>query len=123
MPKKPLRDNRGRPELRTVHKAGSAAAALLQRIRSQAGLGPAPGNHAAERTDWLGRLRQGLPEGLRLHLVSVLEKEAELVLFADSAAWAGRLKLALPELEPIAAGRRLVVRINTPSRSHGVRPA
>jgi hypothetical protein len=59
----------------------------------------------------LEQLRQLLPEELRPHLQEVLEKPGELVLFTDSAVWAGRLKLAASTLASFAAGRRQVVRL------------
>lgn len=117
MPKKPPRDNRGPAELRTVHTAGASAARLLQRITRRAqvvlpGVGD-PG--AAGPEAWLPRLRAGLPEELRPHLIAVLEKADGLVLFAGSAAWAGRLRLALPDLGPLAGNRRLTVRLDVGS--------
>ncbi len=60
---------------------------------------------------WLEKLRPALPESLRPHLLEVIEKPDELVLLVDSATWAGRFRLALPELAPLAGGRRLTVRL------------
>jgi len=60
----------------------------------------------------LARVRALLPESLQFHLVQVLEKPDELVLLVDAAVWAGRLKLALPDLAEVAAGRKLVVKLN-----------
>ncbi len=111
MPKKPPRDNRKRPELRTVHTAGAGVAALLQRITRRAQV-VLPGAETLRGTpSWLERLRAALPASQRPHLVEVLEKEQALVLFVDSAAWAGRIRLSLPELEELAPGRRLQVRL------------
>lgn len=112
MPKKPLRDNRGVAELRTVHTAAAGAARVLQRIsrRARVVLPPAEDGPARD-ISWVSRLRAALPDELRMHLLQVLEKERELVLFADSAVWAGRLRLALPDLEPLAGDRRLTVRL------------
>jgi hypothetical protein len=86
---------------------------LLRRISSSAGVVlPLPANQSlGEANSWLGRLREHLPEGLRPHLVDVLEKAGGLVLFADSAAWAGRIRLALPDLSAVATGRPMVVRM------------
>ena len=113
MPKKPPRDNRGPRELRTVHSAGAGAAALLQRITKQAGVrlpAPSPG-HPPAPEDWLARLRTALPAELRPHLARVLEKDDGLVLFAASAAWAGRIRLELPALDAVAGGKALKLRI------------
>jgi hypothetical protein len=59
---------------------------------------------------WLVRLRGRLPEEQRAHLMDVLEKEAALVLFVDSAAWAARIRLSLRELA-LEAGRPVELRL------------
>jgi hypothetical protein len=126
MPKKVPRNNPVRRSNRIVQGSAQSAASLLQRInRKGAGKLPAPQSGSAAA---LGQVRQLLPEELRVHLVEVLEKPGELVLFTDSAAWAGRLKLAASDLAEFAAGRRQVVRMmprgeaeNRPSRRHTLR--
>jgi hypothetical protein len=105
MPKKVPRNNPAAGSYRTVQSAAS----LLQRINRVAG-GAAPSPQMAAPAT-LELLRELLPEELRPHLREVLEKPGELVLFTDSAVWAGRLKLAATTLAGIAAGRRLVVRL------------
>lgn len=57
------------------------------------------------------KVRAQLPEELWSRVASCLEKPGELVLFAESAAWAARLKLALAEQPPRPDGRRISVRI------------
>jgi hypothetical protein len=105
MPKKVPRNNPAGGSHRTVQSAAS----LLQRInRAASGSLPAPQMAPPAA---LEQLRQLLPEELRPHLREVLEKPGELVLFTDSAVWAGRLKLAASALAGVAAGRRQVVRI------------
>lgn len=107
MPKKPPRNNPSRLHDRTVQSAAS----LLQRIsRKAGGTLPSPGAPAASDS-LIQNLRSLLPDELRPHLIEVLEKPGELVLFTDSAVWAGRLKLAALELAGLAAGRRQVVRV------------
>jgi hypothetical protein len=107
MPKKTTRNNPSHRNDRTVQSAAS----LLRRISQKAGGAlPSPVTAAAS-VSLIERLRMQLPDGLGLHLIEVLEKPGELVLFTDSAVWAGRLKLAAPDLEEIAAGRRQVVRV------------
>lgn len=49
-------------------------------------------------------LRSRLPAELAPHLLEARVRNGELVLFAESAAWAGRLKLAATEL--IASAQR-----------------
>lgn len=119
MPKKPPRDNRKRPELRTVHTAGAGAAALLQRITRRAQVVLPTAGAGSGAACWLERLRAALPLDQQPHLVEVLEKEQALVLFVDSAAWAGRIRLSLPELEELAGGRELQVRLAARGRGAG----
>jgi hypothetical protein len=119
MPKKPLRDNPKNRVSRTVQ----SAAGLLQRISQRAGLaGPAtaglqPGSH-------IDVVRAHLPNELRAHVVNCLIRPDEVVLFADTAAWATRVRLAACEaaaagafiqLPGITARARITVRI-TPQR-------
>jgi hypothetical protein len=108
MPKKVPRHNPRARSQRTVQSSAQSAATLLHRINRKAGTQALPRTGEAAG---VAQLRLLLPEELRPHLVEVLEKPGELVLFTDSAAWAGRLKLAAPGLATVAAGRRQVVRI------------
>jgi hypothetical protein len=59
----------------------------------------------------LERVRERFPEALREHVVSVLEKPEELVIFAASAAWAARLRLALAEQPTASPARRTTVKL------------
>lgn len=110
MPKKPPRNNPPIRERRTVQTAAS----VLQRITSRVGgpLAGLPSQKAAMAL--IDRLRPLLPEDVQPHLMEVLEKPGELVLFADSAVWAARLRLAASDLSAATAGRRLVVRVLPP---------
>jgi hypothetical protein len=121
MHKKPRRDNRAGRELSTVHTAGDQAALLLQRIKQRARLeitGESASRPAPESC--LQQLRAALPESLRPHLVGVIEKSEGLTLLADSAVWAGRLKLALPDLAVAAGHRPMIVRLD-PGAGAGTR--
>jgi hypothetical protein len=51
-----------------------------------------------------------LPETLRGHVITVVDKGEELVILTDSAAWAARLKLALAG-SPELAGRRTSIKV------------
>lgn len=104
MPKKVPRNNPAGGSYRTVQSAAS----LLQRIKHNAGGLPLP---QVAPVTVLEQLRGLLPEELRPHLIQVLEKPGELVLFTDSAVWAGRLKLIAKDLASVAADRRQVVRV------------
>lgn len=74
----------------------------------------AQGAEALARTrEWVQGL---LPSALAAHVVNALERGGDLVVFTESAAWAGRVKLALEEIRPalaarIGAGARLTVRV------------
>jgi hypothetical protein len=104
MPKKPPHHNPGNRAVRTVQ----SAATLLQRISIQSG---AVATTLGTDSVAIGRLCSGLPETLRAHVVGCVEKVDELVLLVESAAWAGRVKLALADLPPREDPRKLSVRV------------
>lgn len=101
MPKKPVRDNPRHRAPRTVQSAANLLGKILART--------APGISLKDQS--LERVRKRFPESLREHVVSVLEKPEELVIFAASAAWAARLKLALAEQPATPAARRTTVKL------------
>jgi len=112
MPKPSRRDKPSRT--RTVKPR--ALSELLARPTSgnDAQVAVAQGAAALARTrEWVQGL---LPGALAPHVVNALERSGDLVVFTESAVWAGRLKLALEELRPalaprIAADARLTVRV------------
>jgi hypothetical protein len=54
----------------------------------------------AERANfWNGWLSAHLPPEVRSRVSGVVEREGELVIFAESAAWCARLRYALIDLE------------------------
>src|SRR5579864_2355333 len=57
-------------------------------------VGRVTGNPSAQQswTDWL---RESLPAELAPHIVHVVPKEGELVVFADTSPWSARLRYAL----------------------------
>ena len=61
---------------------------------------------AALQRDIEAWTRQQLPADLAGHVTAVLEKDGELVVFAESAAWAGRLRYAVEGLKATVAGHR-----------------
>ena len=111
MPKYPSRDKTRRPRVVRAKSSGE----LLQRITSGSAL--AAIQQSAVAIDALRqRLLAQLPEVLRAHVTGVIAKPGELVVFADSAAWASRLKLTLadapPDLAPeVEATDRVTVRV------------
>jgi len=102
MPKKPPRDN---PRNRAPRTVQSAAAVLRRLTQQREGGGISLKNQSLEQT------RARLPENLRVHVVGVVEKAEELVIFTESAAWAARLKLALAGSPEVAEGRRITVKL------------
>ena len=52
-----------------------------------------------ETRSWADWLRTALPAALAGHVVSALPKPPALIVFADNAAWAARLRYALPALQ------------------------
>ena len=71
---------------------------------------------------WADWLRGAVPCELAGHIVSAVPKSAELVVFADTAAWGTRLRYALAAMLPDIAARdaalsRITVRIQTRSAS------
>lgn len=115
MPKDTPRDNPRDRDKRTVQSAAS----LLRRISQKAGGAVPTLASPVAPPALIEKLRALLPEELRPHLQQVLEKPGELVLFTESAVWAGRLKLAAPILEGVAAGRKQVVKLIPPEKSRG----
>jgi hypothetical protein len=49
--------------------------------------------------DWLGWLREQLPEELQAAIVNAIPKGRELVIMTSSAAWSTRLRYAMVALE------------------------
>ena len=101
MPKKPPRNNLRNRTPRTVQ----SAAPILRRIIQHHGVDISSDNQLVES------LRAKLPQALRSHVIQVMGKGAELVVLADSAAWAARLKLALAEDPGLAGGRSVTVKV------------
>jgi hypothetical protein len=92
-----------------------AAGDLLQRtLRGDALAAVRMGADGAEALRQ--RLIRGLTEDLQPHVAAVIAKPGEVVVFADAATWAARLKLVLaetpPDLSPEAGpGSRITVRV------------
>ena len=102
MPKKPPRDNRRNRAARTVQ---SAAAVLQRLIPRSTGARIPLGKQPLEKALLL------VPESLRPRVVSAIDKPEELVIFMESAVWAGRLKLALAADTGLAGGARITVKV------------
>lgn len=90
MPKKPPRDNPRNRAFRTVQ----SAATVLGRIGQKTGVSLPPQRNLATGLSHIDVVREGLPAEYRPHLITCLFKAGEIVLFAESAAWAARLRVA-----------------------------
>jgi len=55
--------------------------------------------HQARQDAWQQRLAQILPNGLAARINQVLARGDELVVYAESAVWAARLRFALAEAD------------------------
>ena len=132
MPKMPPRDNPRNRNSRTIQGAAEGVQKLLQRMsrKSDVILSTADGSNAAAshiaHVTLLDLVRGELPEDLRAHVLDCLLRPGELVLFADAAAWAARIRLAACEaaanggLSNLPAGgtapARITVRVSAGSR-------
>ncbi len=99
MPKNPSRNKVKSRSSAAPRSAANLLATLVRRDNPGSGGAKTPGNP----DDLCESLKSLLPPELGARLLAARLRDGELVLFADSAAWAGRLKLAATEL--IAAGR------------------
>jgi predicted nucleic acid-binding Zn ribbon protein len=74
---------------------------------------------AADDSNFIEAVRRVLPEGLSAHLKGARIRDGVLVVYAESAAWAARLRQALNEhistpgtaLPGLSAGARVVARV------------
>jgi hypothetical protein len=55
-------------------------------------------NHITRERVWSEFFTLHLPSELSSHLSGIVEREAALVIFAESAAWCARLRFAVAEL-------------------------
>jgi hypothetical protein len=120
MHKKPRPDKNGRagshnPGLRKTRMA-SVQDLLARKPALRALVAAQPTENGWQ--EWLGTR---LPAELLPHLTEVLKKPAELVVYAENAAWSSRLRYALAELLPQIQARdaqlqRVAVRIRPRTR-------
>ena len=103
MPKKPPRDNRRNRTSRTVQ----SAATVLRRISQKTGVAPPPLSAHTGGPSHIDVILAGLPAELRPHLANCLLRPGEIVLFAESATWATRLRVAAVEAAETGAFTRI----------------
>ena len=101
MPKKRIRDKRGKPPMSSrtslvSRKVDSVKELLARRLP---GLSRVT-NQAARQNFWEKWLSERLPSELRPRISGITERDATLVIFAETAAWSARLRFAVVELEP-----------------------
>jgi hypothetical protein len=96
MPNKINRDKRSQPRvgrrkrrIDSVKDLLQGAQSPFQRIKEQ----------QAQQSHWQVWLDEHLPQALRREVTGVVERQATLVVFATSAAWSARVRLALAESE------------------------
>jgi hypothetical protein len=70
---------------------------VLQRITRKSGISLGEVSNGGQG-NLQERLCKSLPAELRSHIFEVILRPGEMVVFTESAAWAGRLRLALAEL-------------------------
>jgi hypothetical protein len=103
MPKKTVRDKRGKPPMRTRARVKFRAAPPARSVKELlARTGPQLTrltDQAARQHAWRERLGKLLPPELNARVSGVHERDGALVVFAESAAWSTRLRFALLELE------------------------
>jgi hypothetical protein len=104
----PKRSSRHNPEsarvgARSVGTSHSGARkpesvkALLSRI-SQSPLARVAEQRQAQE-DWRSWLKNKLPADLDAHVTGAVEREKQLTVFAESAAWSARLRFAVAEID------------------------
>jgi hypothetical protein len=55
--------------------------------------------HRQSQKDWFTFLRSKLPAALAAKITGVVEREENLVIYAESSAWSARLRYAIAELD------------------------
>ena len=66
--------------------------------------------HRQSQNDWREKVGSKLPADLRAHVRGVVERDGNLVIFAESAAWSARLRFALADLEPAIRAENAEIR-------------
>jgi hypothetical protein len=102
MPKKVKRNNPARSRLGNpsvgISRSTESVKSLLSRASHSALSRVA--EHRQSQKDWVRWLGSNLPADLGPRVRSVVERDGNLVIFAESAAWSARLRFALADLEP-----------------------
>jgi Dna[CI] antecedent, DciA len=105
MPKKPQRDKRGKPPMRSRAGLKSGVSAVPHSVKDLlAHRNPTLTRLAGEALSqdlWSRWLASHLDGQLHARVTGVHERDGVLVVFAESAGWSARLRFALSELQPL----------------------
>lgn len=99
MPKPPLSDKRISAEVPTRPHARRGADSVKGWLERSGPLGASIADQAGRQARWRGWLATRLSGELRARITGVVERDGDLVLYAESAGWCVRLRYALAELE------------------------
>ena len=107
MPKKPPQDKdiglrKRRPNSATGRRTYSGRAQAPRPIHELLARGPRVGQVARElarQQSWTEWLRAAVSPQLAPHIVQVVARERELIIYADTSAWSVRLRYAVAALD------------------------
>lgn len=117
MPNKLQRDKKNRRgSRRGVARIRPGADSVKSLLARPSPVLAAVADQAARQRAWRAWLDGRLPEPLRARITGMVERDGELVIFAESAGWGVRLRYAVAELEADLRGAhpaisRVVVRV------------
>jgi hypothetical protein len=101
MPKKMSRNKRGSSRIRSVKpQRATRLHSVKDLLTEKSALLTQLTQHAIRQNHWEKWLSSHLPDALGARVSAVSEQGNTLVIFAESAAWAARLRYAVAELEP-----------------------
>ena len=128
MPNKRRRDKKHRSaSAGGITRAAGGADSVKDLLQRSSVLLSAISEQASRQERWRDWIDQRLPPALAKRVTGIVERGAELVIFAESASWGVRLRYAVAELESdlkraSPALSRIVVRVlpkPTPEASSG----
>jgi hypothetical protein len=100
MPKKMSRNKRGSRSSRNLTPSRALRLhSVKDLLTKKSALLTQVSQHALRQNHWEKWLASHLPEPLAAHVSAVSERSHALVIFAQSAAWAARLRYAIADLE------------------------
>ncbi|MBM4209197.1 MAG: DUF721 domain-containing protein [Gammaproteobacteria bacterium] len=103
MPKPPPRNNPKSPKVAGNAPARPGKPREISSLLSGSGLASRAREFVRRQEDWGGFFAARLEPALLAAIGHYVEKDGTLTIFVDSAAWAARLRYALPDLWPAAS--------------------